>query len=251
MKTKLLIITLLAHFNASAKIDPSNMNEHERKKIETINFAYSTYPTLYNSYLIAKECIEQNIPGDFVECGVAAGAQIAAMSLACKNLDSYRTIHLFDSFEGIPLAGPNDTEQPGIVGKIKHDTNVAPEQLLVSSGITVHSLEAVKRTLSSWGVNLNHLIFYKGWFQHTLAPAAEKINQISFLRLDGDLYESTRVCLEYLYPKIVNGGYIVIDDYLLDGCRKAVDEYLNKHNLNPIIISIEGGTGPVYWQVFK
>jgi hypothetical protein len=251
MKIKLLIITTLIHFNTTTKIDPLTLHESERRKVETINFAYSTNETLYNSYLIAKECIEKNIPGDFVECGVATGAQITAMFFACEKLNSYRTIHLFDSFEGIPLAGPNDTEQPGIVGEIKHDRNVDPKTLLVSSGITVHSLEQVTGILSRMKVNFNYLVFYKGWFQHTLPSASQNIKQISFLRLDGDLYESTKVCLEYLYPKIVNGGYIVVDDYALDGCRKAIDEYLEKHNINPIIIPIEGGGGPVYWQVFK
>ena len=70
------------------------------------------------------------------------------------------------------------------------------------------------------------------------------------MRLDGDLYESTKICLEYLYPKINKGGYIVIDDFgSLEGCRKAVLEYLEKHNLNPNIIQIPGGLGPVYWQI--
>ena len=86
--------------------------------------AYSSLETLYNTYEISCECIENNIPGDFVECGVAAGSQIAAMAYACQNCHVNRPIHLFDSFEGIPLAGPDDDAQPGI-GRIPHNTNVA------------------------------------------------------------------------------------------------------------------------------
>ena len=76
------------------------------------------------------------------------------------------------------------------------------------------------------------------------------IKSISILRLDGDLYESTKVCLEYLYPKVTKGGFVIIDDYEnLDGCRKAVHEYLEKHNLHPTIKKVKDGKGPIYWQV--
>ena len=211
--------------------------------------AYSTLPTLYNSYELAVECIKNKIPGDFVECGVAAGSQVAAMAYACQMFGSENKIHLFDSFEGIPLAGVHDTEQPGI-GGITHNVNVASETLLVSSGITVHSLENVKLNMRRWGIHPDRLAYHKGWFQHTLPHAADEIQKISLLRLDGDLYESTKVCLEYLYPKVSKGGYVVIDDFgTLDGCRKAVLDYLAEHDLNPIIIPILGGLGPVYWIV--
>jgi len=212
--------------------------------------AYSTVPTLYNSFQIAGYCIQNNIEGDFVECGVAAGAQVAAMAYAGQLLNKPRVIHLFDSFEGIPLAGPNDTQQPG-VGPITHNTNVKNlNDLLVSSGITCHSLESVKANMKQWGIDESWLIYYKGWFQYTFPLSAHKINKISFLRLDGDLYESTKICLEYFYPKVVTGGFVVIDDYSsLTGCRKAVDEYLKKNNLHPKITLVENGGGPVYWQV--
>lgn len=212
--------------------------------------AYSTLPTLYMSYQLAVECIENNIPGDFVECGVAAGSQVAAMAYAAQTLSVKKKIHLFDSFEGIPLAGAHDTAQPGIVGPIQHNVNVPSEQLLVSSGISVCSLENVQKNMKNWGINPEYFIYHKGWFQHTLPNKANDIDAISFLRLDGDLYESTKVCLEYLYPKISSGGYIVIDDFgSLEGCKKAVLEYLEMFDLHPNIIEIEGGLGPVYWQV--
>lgn len=212
--------------------------------------AYSTRETLYNSYFLAKECLLNNIQGDFVECGVAGGAQIGAMYQACIDCKLFRKFHLFDSFEGIPLAGPKDTQQPGI-GKIKHNVNVDPDRLLVSSGITAISLENVKKNLKSWGINFNYMNFCKGWFQKTLPSYAKNIDKIALLRLDGDLYDSTKVCLDYLYDKVVLGGYIIIDDYALTGCRRAVDEYLEKNNLKPNIIPVKGGGGPVYWRKDK
>jgi O-methyltransferase len=67
--------------------------------------------------------------------------------------------------------------------------------------------------------------------------------------LDGDLYESTKICLEYLFPKIVKGGYLAIDDYALTGCRLAVTEYLEKQNIKLTFTPIEGGGGPVWTQL--
>jgi hypothetical protein len=152
------------------------------------------------------------------------------------------------------LAGPNDTEQPGI-GKIQHNVHVNNlNDLLVTTGIAAHSVENVKANLKKWGILLNNLIFHEGWFQFTIPVKADKIDKICFLRLDGDLYESTKICLEYFYPKIPKGGYVVVDDYNLAGCRRAVHEYLDKHHLMPLIIPIEierinGDIGPVYWQI--
>jgi hypothetical protein len=68
--------------------------------------------------------------------------------------------------------------------------------------------------------------FVKGWYQDTLSgfvPPAP----IVVLRLDADWYESTRQCLQALYPHVARGGLILIDDYYSwDGCARAVHEYL-------------------------
>lgn len=227
------------------KISASTITELEKYA----QGAYSTFATICHTYKIAVTCLQENIPGDFVECGVGAGTQICAMGHACQLFKSNKKIHAFDSFEGIPFAGPNDVSQPGI-GEIKHDVHVADlNTLLVSSGITVHALDNVQNNIYKWRVRYNNFLFHKGWFQHVLPVVHDQINQIAFLRLDGDLYESTLVCLEYLYPKIVKGGYIVIDDYALPGCKKAVDQYLAKHDLQPQIRAVIDGSGPVYWKI--
>lgn len=236
------------------------LNQVHKAKLDIFaQVAYSTRETIYNTFVLATECINNNIEGDFVECGVAAGAQIAAMAYAAQTLKELnKKIHLFDSFEGIPLAGPNDDEQPG-VGKIEHSTTVNNlNDLLISSNsvypklgrASAFSVEQVENHMKNWKINRAQLIYHKGWFQYTLPKNADNIKKISLLRLDGDLYESTKICLEFLYPKINKGGYIIIDDYgTLSGCRKAVTEYLEKNNIKPNIISVPGGLGPVYWQI--
>jgi hypothetical protein len=67
-------------------------------------------------------------------------------------------------------------------------------------------------------------VIFKGWFE-TVLPSISIPDGISLLRLDGDLYNSTYVCLKYLYPKVIEGGLIIIDDWALPGCRQAVFDY--------------------------
>ena len=199
--------------------------------------AYSNEATVLNSYYIANSTCD--LQGDIVECGVAAGAQVAAMYRGCPN----KKIWLFDSFEGIPLAGEHDTSQPGI-GEFNHDVK---GNLLISSGITVHGINEVRNNFKNWGVNDSDFNYVIGWFENTIP--VNNIEKIAVLRLDGDLYNSTKVCLEWLFPKVVKGGWVIIDDYGLDGCKKATDEYfINNESFKDFKV-VEGTEKVIYFQI--
>lgn len=177
--------------------------------------ALSTKQTLRGTYGIAKMLIEEGILGDFVECGVFAGSQAAAMAKAMLDSgDTSRKVHLFDSFAGIPAGGPKDTNW----------THPA--------GTSACSREAVRSHMKAWGVPDELLIWHPGWFQNTVPVS--NIKQIALLRLDGDLYESTMVCLGHLYARVSPGGWVIADDYGLPGCREAVNQFL--------------GSEPIYWR---
>lgn len=220
------------------------------EKIErATQFAYSFKETVYNTYNLSNELISNGVKGDFVECGVASGAQIAAMATAISEKNSDKSIHAFDSFQGIPLAGEFDTQQPGI-GDITHDKFAPLEQRLVSSNITVHSKQEVINNFNHLQLPLHNINFVEGWFQDTIPNY--NIGDICMLRLDGDLYESTMVCLEYLYPKVSEGGVVIIDDYALDGCKLAVEHYFKKiKNEYPEMIEVIGGGGVVFFYKKK
>lgn len=210
-------------------------------------FAYSFKETIYQTYDAALELIDYGIKGDFVECGVAAGAQIAAMQVAIKERGSDKRIFAFDSFEGIPMAGEFDTVQAGI-GEITHNKYAPLSERLVSSGITVHSKENVIQNFNNMGLPLHNVEFIQGWFQNTLPQFAQNIGSICMLRLDGDLYESTMVCLEHLYSKVSIGGMVIIDDYALDGCRIALEHFFESINKPyPTVIPVTGGGGVSYF----
>lgn len=171
------------------------------------------------TYDLARNVLARGIPGDFVECGVFAGASCAIMARAlmdhCAETEDppfigkiTRRVHLFDSFDGIPAPGPHDD----------------PSQ--VRAGEARCSLPNVKNNMRKWGLPDELLVYHVGDFRDTVRYTAEsyEVKAIALLRLDGDLYESTKVCMEHLYPLVAKGGYIICDDYDLAGCRYALHQ---------------------------
>ena len=213
-------------------------------------FAYANWPTTLHTFEMTKHVINKKIPGVLVECGVGAGSQIGAMALACEELNHVRPIYAFDSYEGIPMASEKDDCQPGVGYFATPKEFVSDKRsLLVSSGVSSHSLEAVRLTLSTkLLISLDNIKFIKGWFQDTLETVSKEIESIAILRLDGDLYESTKVCIEHLFDKLSPGGILIIDDWVLKGCRAACDEYLDYKKLSKLK-TIPGSA--VVWFVKK
>jgi hypothetical protein len=190
---------------------------------------YSSVEVLNFTGEITKRIIDAKIQGALVECGVAAGSQIAMMQRTLIDNNDQRLIWGFDSFEGIPYATDKDETQPAI-GEI--DTNKLG--LLESTGVSSHSLESVLENFKRYELPIDNLNLVKGWFEETIEPHADQVGDIALLRLDGDLYRSTKVCMKYLYPKLVKGGYLIIDDYQLEGARKAIHEFINPKKIKEI-----------------
>lgn len=225
------------------KFDYASIPQGIRDRLDVYaTMACSTKQGVQHTYLAAKDVADRGIQGDVVECGVAYGAQICAMAEAMRGRP--RKFHLFDSFEGIPMAGIHDHDQPGI-GKHVVDPTLPIEQRLVSSGISASSVENVKKNLRAFGFD-SEFIYHKGWFQDTVAVAP--VGAIAILRLDGDLYESTKVCLENLFFRIVPGGCLILDDYPLPGSRKALDDFFRDMGVD-LKPTIACDTGAAYFRV--
>jgi len=179
------------------------------------------------TYDIANKIEEGNIDGCFVECGVAKGGCSALMAIVAGDNKSGRKVWMFDSFEGLPE--PTAEDEPTVVDLIRQDKSRSALQ----KGYCLGTYEQVSNLLfSALGLGRENIFLVKGWFQDTLPEHKDRIGEISFLRIDGDWYESTKCCLENLYDNVVAGGYVLVDDYHLPGCRKAVDEFLYKRRLN-------------------
>ena len=170
---------------------------------------------LYSLFCLAKRICVENIPGNFVECGVAGGGSTALMAAVIKRYTKQlRWLYAFDSFEGMPAPTEKDSQGgiPADASGWGTGTCAAPEA-------------SVREICSKLGVSdLVHTV--KGYFQDTLPQMRDSVGMIALLHMDGDWYESTKAILHNLYDRVVNDGVIQVDDYgHWEGCRQAVHEF--------------------------
>lgn len=143
-----------------------------------------------------------NLDGETLECGVYRGgtALLAAETLHAS--EAARPLHLFDTFEGLPGGTPGlDRFEGGDLG----DTSV----------------EAVQALLDPY----RFVRIHRGYIPQTFQGL--DIERIAWAHIDVDLFQSVRDCIEYTYPRLVRGGYLIFDDYGFPSCvgaRRAVDE---------------------------
>lgn len=193
---------------------------------------------LKNIQELADRVLADNVPGDFIETGVWRGGACIFMSAILKASGvTDRNIYVCDSFEGLPP--PNVGEYPQDRG----DTHYTAPFLAVD-------LNQVQTNFAGYGLLDDNIKFVKGFFSETLPKLAPEIEQLSILRLDGDMYESTIVALENLYPKLSVGGYVIVDDYGLPNCRKALADYREYHGIDDEeYVAIDNSS--VYWKKTK
>jgi O-methyltransferase len=189
--------------------------------------------------------VENDIYGDFVECGVFMGASIIAMIRTLGVYYKYRDpnyarpphIWLYDTFEGMPEQNPeldvfHDPAQYPLWDQIKRDDG--------SGGSNwVHGpIDAVRANVNRTGYPQDRLGYVKGMVEQTLPKWVP--DRIALLRLDTDYYSSTKHELTHLYPRVVSGGVIIIDDYgAFKGCKQAVDEYIRENGLKVLLSRID------------
>jgi O-methyltransferase len=179
------------------------------------------------------DVINNKVPGDIAETGVwRGGSMIFAAALLDVHGDTDRKIWLADSFEGMPV--PTET-----------DSNKSKDEDFSDRSYLAVTLDQVKANFARFGLLSDRLQFLKGWFCDTLPDAP--IEKLALLRLDGDLYESTRDALNALYAKLSIGGYLIVDDYFSwPGCKLAVDEYRTAHAITDTVVKIDAHA--IYWQ---
>ncbi len=184
---------------------------------------------LLNIYDLAYSAESQETEGAFVECGVWRGGCAGIMAFVAMRHGTKRKTWLFDSFEGLP----HPTDKDGVKAATYAKQDVSGE--LKSIKMNVGPLEDVKELLFKiLKLPQDSICTVKGWFQETLPKKKNQIGPIAILRLDGDWYESTKCILDNLYDNVVSGGYVIVDDYgSWEGCKKAVDEFLQSRGLNP------------------
>jgi O-methyltransferase len=201
------------------------------------------YARLLSLYEQAVHCERTGLTGDFVECGTWRGGAVGLMALAnLTHGQARRHLHLFDSFEGLPEP---DEAVDGVravheVRRLGGGTQgkLAP---LVGSYESVGTLQVNRELLEQTiGYDSDYLHYHRGWFQDTLPREAVSVGPVAILRLDGDWYASTKICLEQLYDKVVSGGFVIIDDYgRYEGCRTAVEEFMQRQSIGAFLNRID------------
>jgi O-methyltransferase len=215
---------------------PADFAAEEIATIEAVAHSTMTSPERIVSLVRATAHVARAaIPGDFVECGVWKGGSMMAVALTLQRLnETGRTLHLFDTFQGMPAAGQADRDHAGRSA----DENRRISRWATSESWCLAGLEEVRKNMQSTDYPSDRIRYIAGRVEATIpAHAPEKI---ALLRLDTDWYESTRHELEHLYPRLVPGGVLIFDDYgYWQGVRQATDEYIATLKRPPLLCRID------------
>jgi hypothetical protein len=181
--------------------------------------------------------VAHTCPGDFVECGVAKGGSMMAIAYTLTDIGIRdRDLFLYDTFEGMPE--PEGVDR-GRFGEPAHRNWRKRRDSGGQSTWINHGLDEVRGNLQLTGYPQERIHFVKGKVEDTL-PGKTPSGAIALLRLDTDWYASTRAELDHLYPKLVRGGILIIDDYFRwQGARKATDEFLQQHEIPMFLVRVD------------
>lgn len=145
--------------------------------------------------LCALKAVEK-IPGDMAEVGVSTGGSAKMIS----NYAPTRTLHLFDTFAGLPKPHAVDSAR-------------------FKPGQYASDFEKVQKYLNGCNVR-----FYKGLFPDTAKDVPDV--RFAFVHLDADLYEGTKAGLEWFYPRMSPGAILICHDFVTsEGVNRAFEEF--------------------------
>jgi len=215
---------------------PPDFSKEEVALCESVSDITMTSPERVVALRDAVEhLIANGIQGDVVECGVWRGGSMVVVAKTLLAHGDVRDLYLCDTFEG--MSAPTEHDR-------SFDAKSASSMLGGSArqeGRTVWCVageEDVRHNVGQTGYPSDRVHYVRGKVEDTLPAAAPE--RIALLRLDTDWYESTKHELEVLYPRLVDGGVLILDDYgYWQGARKAVDEYFAKATKKPLLHRID------------
>lgn len=218
---------------------PTDFGENFMKIHERIGaFTMTSIERQFALYQAVNYISTAGIEGDVVECGVWRGGStmLCALTLAAAK-DTGRTLYLYDTFAGMSEPTKEDVNLRGFAAVTKW-------RLLAKDSHNAWDyapLGEVQTNLRSTEYPEDRCVFVAGKVEDTIP--ATKPAKIALLRLDTDWYESTKHELEHLFPLLVPGGVLIIDDYgHWQGARQAVDEYFASRRI-PILLNRIDYTG--------
>jgi len=221
---------------ANHELDDINSDEEFLRILERSRpFTLTSVERAYALYSACKYIVQNDIGGDFVECGVWKGGSAMIMALTLLSLNvTNRKLYLYDTFEG--MSPPEDVDV-----NIHHQTAkyLLENNDKKSSLIWCYATEDdVRANLLSTGYKAENLLFLKGKVEHTIPNMMPE--KVALLRLDTDWYNSTYHEMLHLYPRLTKSGVLIIDDYgHWVGAKKAVDDYFGGFNHKVLLHRID------------
>ena len=189
---------------------------------------------LSNIERCAEQVIAEEIPGDFLEAGVCkGGAAIFMRALQVAHGAGERRTWVVDSFQGVPPSNASADAGYGLRLEESYQPSLACSE------------SAVREHFRRYDLLDSNVRFLPGWLADTL-PSADT-GPLAILRVDVDLYSSTKECLDLLYDRVSPGGFVIVDDYgFLPCCRDAVDDFRRLRGIEEPMSWIDGSG--IYWR---
>jgi hypothetical protein len=216
------------------KYDP--IIDHDKQFISIYTackpYTLTSKERMYALYKAIHYIVQNNIPGDFVECGVWKGGSAMLIARTLLNLGiQKRKIYLYDTFDGMTKPETHDFKllQPSQRAITKWHRKERDNH----NKWCYASLDEVQKNMDVTRYPKSQIIYIKGMVEDTI-PQNIPLH-IALLRLDTDWYKSTKHEMIHLYPLLSIHGVLIVDDYGdWAGSQKAIDEYFKNY---PILLN--------------
>ncbi len=171
---------------------------------------------------------ENHIAGDIVECGVWKGGSSMLCTSVLKSMgDTGRKIFMYDTYAGMTEPTDRDIDYKGN----KADRNDFNKWCSIPRS-------EVQKAMALTGYPQDNIWYVEGKVEDTIPGIIPEA--IALLRLDTDFYESTYHEMKWLFPRLVPGGVLIVDDYgHFRGVREAVDKYIKENNVRILLNRID------------
>lgn len=204
---------------------PADLSSRDRLIVDRIReFTMTSVERQMALIESVRHLVRYRIQGCIVECGVwRGGSSMAAALTLISEGDTSRPMYLYDTFSGMRPPKDVDRSVDGTLAQTRMDRDPEKQGWIWA----VAGIDDVRRNMESTGYPRDRITYVTGPIESTI-PDQAPTERISLLRLDTDWYDSTKHELEHLYPRLCEGGILIIDDYgHWEGAKKAVDEYLD------------------------
>jgi hypothetical protein len=212
-----------------------DFSEEEHEIIRSVKpYTMTSTESIY-ALIQAVKYVVRRVDGDIVECGTWRGGSVMAVAQTLLRLGRMdRDLWLFDTFEGMTPPGEQDVSLRGRPASATFEKRRNGD----SCDWCVAPLEEVRRAVLGTGYDPRRVHFVKGRVEDTIPAHAP--DRIAILRVDTDWYESTRHELEHLFPRLAEGGVLIVDDYgYWLGVKKATDEYFERNRVKMLLNRID------------